>query len=80
MQAHELIALTCASHPLKVWERYVDDVFAIIKRTYLVDFFELLNILHTNIKFTTEEENEAYTVSWLLNLKKQWRKTLYPGI
>ena len=58
MQAHESTALTCTSHPPKVWKRYVDDVFSIIKRSFLRSFYDHLNSLHTKIKFTIEEEND----------------------
>lgn len=40
----------------KCWFRYVDDVFAIIKKTTLRRFLMKLNNYHPNIKFTYEEE------------------------
>ena len=39
MQATETTALITTSHPPKVWERHVDDVFSIIRRSNLHDFF-----------------------------------------
>ena len=56
MQAHESTAISAALHPPKVWERFVDDVYSIIKRTQLENFFHHINNLHQNIKFTMEEE------------------------
>ena len=47
-----------ALHPPKVWERFVDDVYSILKRTHLKNFFHNINNLHQNIKFTIEEEME----------------------
>ena len=35
MQAHESTAISTALHPPKVWERFVDDVYSIVKRTQL---------------------------------------------
>ena len=35
MQATETTALTTASHPPKVWERHVDDVFSVIRKSNL---------------------------------------------
>ena len=34
MQAYERTAMTTALHPPKVWERFVDDVYSILKRTH----------------------------------------------
>ena len=39
MQAYELIAITTALHPPKVWERFVDDVYSILKCTHFEFFF-----------------------------------------
>ena len=44
------------THPQKVWERFVDDIYSILKRTYLKNFFHHINNLHQNIKFTMDEE------------------------
>ena len=55
MQAYERTAITTALHPPKVWERFVDDVYSILKRTHLENFFHHINNLHQNIKFTMEE-------------------------
>ena len=38
MLAYERTALTTALHPPKVWERFVDDVYSILKRTHLENF------------------------------------------
>ena len=57
MQAYERTAITTALHPPKVWERFVDDVYSILKRTHLENFFHHINNLHQNIKFTMEEES-----------------------
>ena len=38
MQAYERTAITTALHPPKVWERFVDDFYSILKRTYLETF------------------------------------------
>ena len=38
MQAYECTAITMALHPPKVWEQFVDDVYSILKRTYLENF------------------------------------------
>ena len=55
MQAHERTAISTALHPPKVWERFVDDVHSILKRTYLKNFFQQINNIYQNIKFTMEE-------------------------
>ena len=55
MQAYERTAITTALHPPKVWERFVDDVYSILKRTHLENIFHHINNLHQNVKFTMEE-------------------------
>ena len=58
MQAYKRTAITTALHLLKVWEQFVDDVYSILKRTHLENFFHHNN-LHQNIKFTMEEESNG---------------------
>ena len=54
---YESTAITTELHPPQVWERFDDDVYSILKRTHLKNFFHHINNLHQNIKFTMEEEN-----------------------
>ena len=46
-------------HPPEVWERFVNDVYRILKRTQLENFFHHINNLHQNIKSTMEEERNG---------------------
>ena len=57
--AYERTAITTALPPPKVWQRFVDDVYSIFKRTHLENFFHHINILHQNIKFTMVEESNG---------------------
>ena len=59
MQAYERTAINTSLHPPKVWERFHDDVYSILKRTHLENFFHHINNLHQNIKFTMEEESNG---------------------
>ena len=59
MQAYERTAITTALQLPKVWERFVDEVYSIRKRTHLENIFHHINNLHQNIKFTMEEESNA---------------------
>ena len=59
MQAYERTAITAALHPPKVWERFVDDLYLILERTHLENFFHHINNLDLNIKFTMEEESNG---------------------
>ena len=43
MQAYECTTITMLLHPPKVWERFVDGVYSILKRTH----FENLSIIST---------------------------------
>ena len=58
-QSYECAAITIALHPPKIWERFVDDVYSILKRTHLKNFFYHINNLHQNDKFTMEEESNG---------------------
>ncbi|XP_062704621.1 uncharacterized protein LOC134286935 [Aedes albopictus] len=40
----------------RVWRRYVDDIFAVVKERYLSQVLDLLNAQHESIKFTLEKE------------------------
>ena len=59
MQAYERTAITTALHPSKVWERFVDDVYSILKHTHLENVYHDINNLHQNIKFTIQEESNG---------------------
>ena len=59
MQGYERTAITTVLHPRKVWERFADDVFSILKRTHLEKFFHHINNLHQSIKFTLEKESNG---------------------
>ena len=69
MQAYERNTTTATLHPPKVWGRFVDDVYSILKRTHLENFFHHNN-LHQNIKFTMEEESNG-ELAFLDTLLKQ---------
>ena len=51
MQAYERTAITTALQPPNVCERFVDDLYSILKLTHLENFHHINN-LHQNIKFT----------------------------
>ena len=59
MPAYERTAITTPLHHPKVWERFVDDVYSILKLTHLENFFHHINNLHQNIKFTMEAESSG---------------------
>ena len=59
MEARKRTAISTALHLAKVWERFVDNVYSILKRTHLENFFHYINNLHQNIKFTMEEESNG---------------------
>ena len=59
MQVHKRTAISTTLHPPKVWERFIDDVYFILKRTHFEKFLHHINNLHPNIKFTMEEESNG---------------------
>ncbi len=56
MEEIEDFAHSQSTVPPKKWFRYVDDIFAIIKKHALTNFFNLLNSIDPHINFTTEHE------------------------
>ena len=77
MQAHKLTVISEALHPSKVLERFVDEVYSILKGTNLGNFFRHINNLHQNIKFTMEEESHGGLAFIETLLKWNNGKTLY---
>ena len=59
MQTHERTVISTALHPLKVWERFVDDVYSILKCRHLENFFQHINNFLQNNKFIMEEESNG---------------------
>ena len=59
MQFHEGTSISATLHLPKIWERFVDDVYSILMRTHLENFYHHINNLYQNIKFTTEEESNG---------------------
>ena len=56
MQKLESIALPKFNH--KLWVRYVDDVFTIVKKTDITTIHETLNNVFEGIQFTVEKEKD----------------------
>ena len=51
-------ALESFEHPPKTWQRFVDDIFTIVKRSQVKNLLPHLNKQHPNISFTVEEEQD----------------------
>ena len=59
MEAIEELAISTSSVPPKVWKRYVDDSFVIIKKDAVSSFHNTLNASDPKISFTIELENNG---------------------
>ena len=57
MQDLESKAVT-NNNDIKTWDRYVDDVFATVKKDKTEDVLQTINNTTKNIKFTKEEEHD----------------------
>ena len=51
-------ALSSVTNPPKIWLRYVDDSFLILKKEQVDNFTSHKNQIDLNIKFTTEPNNK----------------------
>ena len=78
MKDFERKALTSfTGSPPRVWLRYVDDTFVVIKGQELQSFFEHLNGIDSNIKFTKEksQNNSMPFLDCLITIKNNRLQT-----
>ena len=59
MEVIEDLAISTSSVPPRVWKRYVDDSFVIIKKDAVSSFHDTLNACDPKISFTIELENNG---------------------
>lgn len=59
MEEIEESAIPASAIAPKVWKRYVDDSFCIIKKDEIPAFHNILNSLDSHISFTIEHENNG---------------------
>ena len=59
----ETTAITTADTPPRIWECHVDDVFSILHRYNLEQFFQHINSLHPKPKFTMEKKIRPFPSS-----------------
>ena len=57
MEAFEEQTLATALETPRIWKRYVDDTFTVIKQHNVDNFLSHLNQQHLSIRFTMETEN-----------------------
>ena len=57
MELIERQTLTTFREPPRIWLRYVDDVFCVIKSSVIDDFHHHINSISPNVKFTLELED-----------------------
>ena len=65
MEDLEIKAIRTSKTPPKIWRRFVDDNFTIIKKENRNNFLQHLNSIHPNIKFTSEEMKEDGSMPFL---------------
>jgi len=58
MEHFEKLAIDTSPVKPKIWKRYVDDTFCILKADEVDIFLEHLNSIHSKIRFTIEYEKE----------------------
>ncbi len=59
MEEIEELAFNRTDTPPKKWFRFVDDVFSIIKKHAITNFYNLLNSIDPHINFTFEQEQNG---------------------
>ena len=58
IERFEQQAVSSATNPPKIWLKYVDDTFLILKKYEVHDFTSHINRFDLNIKFTTKHNNK----------------------
>ena len=58
MESIENKMLKDFASPPRIWLRYVNDTFVVLKKTEVVSFHKFINNIEDNIKFTVEQEVE----------------------
>ena len=56
MESIENKMLKDFASPPRIWLRYIDDTFVVLKKTEVVSFYEFINNIEESIKFTVEQE------------------------
>ncbi len=66
------------THTLRnqILDRFVDDVFVIMKRDKIEDFYKQIESLHVKLKFTTEVENDGRPAFLDTEIKRNPNKSL----
>ncbi|XP_062518280.1 uncharacterized protein LOC134193468 [Corticium candelabrum] len=59
MEYFEHLALTSAPYVPRLWKRYVDDIFCIMKKSQVNSFLQHLNSIRPSIKFSMELETNG---------------------
>ena len=59
LQTHEQTVVSTVLHPPKVWERFVNEIYSILKGSHLENFFHHINNLHQNIKLIMEDKSNG---------------------
>ena len=59
MEELEQKSLETFGHSVKVWKRYVDDTFVVVKKEHVEALHQHLNDQFTGVSFTLEEEKEG---------------------
>ena len=65
MEDFENRALATSPCTPKIWKRFVDDAFTIIKKNQKQTFLEHLNSINNNIQFTSEDPGEDGSIPFL---------------
>jgi hypothetical protein len=66
---------------IKTWDRYVDDVFATVKKDKTDDILQTINNTTKNTKFTKEEEHDNKLAFWTsYNNKNRQRHFNYTSL
>ena len=56
MESIENKMLKDFASPPRIWLRYIDDTFVVLKKTEVVSFYKFINNIEESIKFTVEQE------------------------
>ena len=65
MEDFENRALATSSCTPKIWKRFVDDAFTVIRKDQKEVFLDHLDSIHNSIQFTSEDPSEDGSIPFL---------------
>ena len=73
---------SCTGITPRLWLRFVDDQFVVLERSEFDGFFQHINQIDENIKFTQElsKDNSLAFLDCLIHVNSDWRHSIFSSL